>query len=872
MRKNAILKHAKNLNLPDLGLAYLKRALDANKPSRSPTGKFLTTHDTLASRKTQFTANSESRSAELPFLLRCEFDDEIIWFADQPEPIKIHYLDGKGRRRGHLVTLDYLVITKQTVLLIECKTVAELEKLVTKMPSKWEYIDGTYYSEPVQTAVESFGFQYLISTDQDYSATYTRNCQFLLNFIDQLGAKPDESHRAVANTIQTVGARLSLKDLNEVYPLLSIVQAIFHRVVFIDFDNQLLTAPEQTWVYHDATYLKALKEIVVSKSLVAVDSLHVIAEVTEVYWKLDKWEVISVSATPSRELLLRRNGRLVTLTQKDLSSLFKNQELYVSIQNTDHELAADSLLCKYRAVDIEEALKRQRILSSDTASSAPVSLRTQARWKANQRSNQDSFIALIPKTQRKGNRTPRIPDKVESLLEEHIQNLYRPSPPSVYSEYVAFCAACQKVQLRPCSLTSFYHRYNKISKYQRTLKQKGFKAAYALGPQPRKTDIKKDIPVDGDYIFEIVHIDHSPVEITLKSKLTGKPIRETLNLSAMIDSHSRRILAVYISFEKPSYRSTMMLLRECYNRFKRLPIFLACDHGSDFQSSYFDATLADIGFHKRRRPKGASRSGSIIERTFGISETEFVHKLLGNRQLQKLGRGQSSTHDPKKFALWTPDEFEALFKDYAYLSHPNINRRGISESPMERWERSAKNFDELPGTKVASEHAFYLATLPNIPGKDKRALRQNQVSYRGINYLLSCNVPGYDGKNINVPAKYDPYDLSHIYVCVNGHWIKMGTNDTLVRECMSKGVKLTHMEVFPRRTRDGRRYRSGSQNSISMTHQIKTKERHQFNLDRVTDVNNRPSTLSDMPSNPLPEFNPKKLQRLNVLRKDKGLS
>ena len=60
----------------------------------------------------------------------------------------------------------------------------------------------------------------------------------------------------------------------------------------------------------------------------------------------------------------------------------------------------------------------------------------------------------------------------------------------------------------------------------------------------------------------------------------------------------------------------------------------------------------------------------------------------------------------KKFALWTPDEFEALFKDYAYLSQPNINRRGISESPMERWERSAKNFDELPGTKVASEHAF----------------------------------------------------------------------------------------------------------------------------------------------------------------------
>src|SRR5690606_26658523 len=256
---------------------------------------------------------------------------------------------------------------------------------------------------------------------------------------------------------------------------------------------------------------------------------------------------------------------------------------------------------------------------------------------------------------------------VLTLMESFHKKLLMPSPPSGYAIYGEFKAECERRGLPSCSYKTFNTRFRKLDNRYITLKQKGFRAAYALGPYPREIDLNWDLPYHGDFIFELAHIDHTPIELILISELNGDELEGTLSLSIMYDGHSRVILAIYISYEKPSYRATMMLLRECYRRFKRLPLFLATDHGPDFESTYFDSTLADLGMHKRRRPKCASRHGSIIERVFGTTETELIHTLGGNKQLQKLGRSQSTTHRPENFATWTPDEFNIKLKDYAYL-------------------------------------------------------------------------------------------------------------------------------------------------------------------------------------------------------------
>lgn len=256
--------------------------------------------------------------------------------------------------------------------------------------------------------------------------------------------------------------------------------------------------------------------------------------------------------------------------------------------------------------------------------------------------------------------------------------------------------------------------------------------------------------------------------------------------------------------------------------------------------------------HKILRAVGASRAGSTIERNFHTTETEFTHLLAGNKKLQKLGRSQSTSHLPKKFACWTPDDFDARFKDYSYLRHPNVDRRGIAETSMERWERSSSQFDELPGIKPISKAAFEISTLPNAPRKETRVLNKNQLTFSNVSYLLSKDIPGYSGGRIDVPIKYNPYDISYIMAKVCNRWVRLFTNDILVRECHDKGVHLAHMEVYSRKLRHSRRYNNGSKISADLALQQKQKEQHQFNLKKSSIGKEEETHLPDIEVNNTP--------------------
>ena len=90
------------------------------------------------------------------------------------------------------------------------------------------------------------------------------------------------------------------------------------------------------------------------------------------------------------------------------------------------------------------------------------------------------------------------------------------------------------------------------------------------------------------------------------------------------DAFSRRVLALYLTFDPPSYRSCMMALRECVRRHARLPQIVIVDGGRDFQSIYFETLLARYECTKKTRPAAKPRFGSVCERLFGTAKTQFI--------------------------------------------------------------------------------------------------------------------------------------------------------------------------------------------------------------------------------------------------------
>jgi hypothetical protein len=63
----------------------------------------------------------------------------------------------------------------------------------------------------------------------------------------------------------------------------------------------------------------------------------------------------------------------------------------------------------------------------------------------------------------------------------------------------------------------------------------------------------------------------------------------------MVDAFSRRVLAFTLIYDPPSYRSCMLVLRDCVRRHQRLPQNVVVDGGVEFGSIYFETLLARYG-------------------------------------------------------------------------------------------------------------------------------------------------------------------------------------------------------------------------------------------------------------------------------------
>src|SRR5258708_7332898 len=103
-----------------------------------------------------------------------------------------------------------------------------------------------------------------------------------------------------------------------------------------------------------------------------------------------------------------------------------------------------------------------------------------------------------------------------------------------------------------------------------------------------------------------------------------------------------------LTFDPPSYRSCLMVLRLCVERYGRLPTAITVDGGPEFQSVYFEQLLALYRVRKHQRPAAEPRFGSPQERLFGTMETEFLYHLLGNTQATRDPRVLTKATDPEQ--------------------------------------------------------------------------------------------------------------------------------------------------------------------------------------------------------------------------------
>jgi len=492
-------------------------------------------------------------------------------------------------------------------------------------------------------------------------------------------------------------------------------------------------------------------------------------------WDSATWKVINIGQ--SMVSLLRDDRTLTEVPTGVLEGLVKEGRVSWSqpVGFDDDNSPTLKNLAEASVNALRMANRRAELVRENQSSPLrkPVSSRTLRRWKAGYRQAQASygngFVGLLPHTERRGNRTARLPVPTQTLMQRFITEDYESAKQkSKFTSWISLKLACEREGLVAPSYRTFRLAIAHRPPHERVLKRQGRRAAYAH--EAFYWYLEQTTPRHGDRPFEIAHIDHTQLDVELVSSDTGSNLGRPW-MTLCTDAFSRRILAVYVTFDAPSYRSCMMVMRECVRRHARLPQILVVDNGAEFRSTYFETLLARYECIRKTRPPAAPRFGSVCERIFGVANSRFIHNLRGNTQVMRCARQVTAAVNPKNLAVWNlPDLCEHLaeFADEVYDTtlHPSLG-----QSPRETFERGFAITGCRLQQVIPYNREFLVLTLP----APKRGTVRVQAG-RGVkvNYLYywseAFRNPEVEGAPVAV--RYEPFDVGTAYAFVGGQWVE----------------------------------------------------------------------------------------------------
>ena len=704
------------------------------------------------SRKMGWTIQAESHRVELAAIHEMEYEATILEYYDQPPAIPLRYSAKSGRAVTIQHTPDFFVIRNDWVGWEEWKTESRLRELTRQMPGRYVFEEtdgrGAWRCPPGEAYAHQVGLKYRVRSDAEIDWTMQRNIQFMADYwradapsafvdsqfmkcIGQLFKQKDSSHDGTVLLIALLQkAQQAGSNADTIYTLIA------QGELLVDLHAAPLAEPERVKVGWSGTrravpakgqaiYLHDAAQSIVSKE---VDTTAI--------------STISGSLTPDGRKILDSASPEALATANERWAILRRA---VSREGED---------------DMGSNSAPQNV-------PARTLLRWQRRYREAEQQYGSGYVGLLPQDNYKGNRHRKLlPDVVtlmDKLVEEHYETAKRRNVQSVYGTLVN---ACQKRNWVAPSYKTFLQTIKRRPVAEQILKREGKRSAYAASAF--YWELSLTTPRHGDRPFEIGHIDHTELDIELVCSITGRSLGRPW-LTFLVDAFSRRVLALWLSYERPSYRACMMILRECVRRHQRLPQTIVVDGGKEFKSIYFETLLARYECTKKTRPGAQPRFGSVCERLFGTTNTLFVNNLAGNTQNSKQPRRGSRSHNPKRLARWTlPKLFEYLHH-WVYEVYDTRDHPALGQSPRAAFEMGQEVAGVRRHLNIVYDNDFVTQTMPTTRKGTARVHMGHGVTINHISYWCDAfRDPRVIGQD--VPIRYDPFDAGVAYVYTQGGW------------------------------------------------------------------------------------------------------
>ncbi len=759
----------------------LIEGVQSSDPARRVGGGRSNVSGRYPSRKMGVTIQFESHRVELAAIYEMEHDARVLEYYDQPPAIILAYDNASGRRMSVRHTPDFFVLRQDGAGWEEWKTEEDLHKLAEHNANRYQCEGSSWRCPPGEAFANRLGLFYRVRSSKEIHWGFQRNIQFLQDYIradpDVISTATREIILAYAHALPVISLADLIQQTTDIATPDDIYLLIAAGHLYVDLYTAPLVEPSAVRVFPNRDAARRQPASLEKRPPLFCSPQNFRPGATLV-WDGRRWQIANIGDT--KISLLGEDGDLVELPQSAVESLVKENRITqpcTDCEHAEHRTLSDELL-RANPQDLRMANHRAEIVRPHLLGEPPldeerVSARTMRRWISRYRAAESrcgaGYIGLLPQIRHRGNSTRRLPEESLRLMKEVIESEYE----SVKQKTRVACWAflkdtCKQRGVLTPSYSTFCLAVDNRSRLKQTLKRQGPRAAYKHGPFYFELDMKT--PRHGDRPFEICHTDHTQLDIELTDS-TGKHVLGRPWMTLMIDAFSRRVLAIYVDFDEPSYRSCMMVLRECVRRHNRLPQCLVVDGGPEFASTYFEALLARYECTKKTRPPAKARFGSVVERVFGTANTQFVHNLIGNTQITRNVRQVTKSINPKALAAWPLSSFVEHLCHYLYEIYDTNVHPALGESPRDAFHSGFQNTGLRLQRLIRYDHEFMVATLPSTPKGSAMVSPGHGVK---INYIYYWSEAMEDSKvqRQQVPVRFDPFDLGTAYAFIGGQWVQ----------------------------------------------------------------------------------------------------
>jgi putative transposase len=705
---------------------------------------------------------------ELGGIYLMERDEDVLEYYDQAARIPLCYRAASGRQTTQWHTPDFFVLRQGSAGFEEWKPAQALDGLAVSMPQRYQREgSGQWRCPPGEAYAERLGLWYRLRSSEEVHPYTIQNLKFLQDFWAHPVMIPAEQEELVLAQVETQPGLL-LSDLLAMHPGLAVdvvwaLLATGH--LFADLTVVSLMKREQVALFPS----EAAAQRVLSASEMTP---HLQTSSPPMVWDGRLWLVESIGET----IILRPEvGEPLQLPAAHFQGLLQAGAMR-RVTAADPSPATPELrqaLLHASPNAQHEANQRLRhLLAYARGEAIPVSTRSVQRWLAGYRAAEAhtgcGYIGLLPRVADRGSRTPRLPEATLQLLESVLKTHYAtPHARGAAAVYRLYLERCTQAGIPPVSERTFYRVLASFTTPAVTSARRGRRAAY--NEQPFFWCLDQTTPRHGERPLALAHLDHTELDIELVSSATGKPLGRPW-ATFLVDAYSRRLLVVYATYDPPSYRSAMMAVRRCVQRYGRLPQELVVDGGPEFGSVYFETLLARYFITKKERPTAQPRAGAVVERLFGTTNTEFVHTLLGNTQATKHPRQVTPEVEPKRLAVWTLERFSVRLAQWAEEVYDQSEHPALGMSPRDAFTQGMQLAGARTHRLIAYSEDFLMLTRPTTRSGRAKVDPARGITVNWLHYWHpAMRAPQVAGST--VPVRYEPFDLGVVYAFIQGQWL-----------------------------------------------------------------------------------------------------